>query len=570
MIRELRRFIRQQVIAVPILVAFLLMVGILTPVLAFSDIGGNIQPTGVVLPPALPRYPVEVAMEYPQPNQVGNSTLEHVFYGSATYMGQPVPVGFMIFAYDPDGVRCGQADIKTAGQYNGIMVHGDDPLTPRDEGAVEGDLISFRVSNILAGTSVTPAWNSTVLLTQMDLAADEGSFVRWNATTYEMTVAGERIEVGTDTSSKLYRWGEECSLTVKPAGDIEEEVEVEVDEGKVKLKYKLKQGEHEVELESEFYSLPPSGDYEWALEHNMVWVDQPISNEFRTAYVADGLSLHHQPALTEEHTDGWSEEFEANITVTETQVYDSDTFETYVSRPENVVNSIAVYRTAGGGYARGGVNYMAGKAYHNYRGEATDSDGWTVWVDKFLDGGEIVSVVPYDFWLNANYPVSHAIGDAFGRQDVGTTTYAGSPDRVLGITNYAPSSAGTVQNITFYLQSGSYDDGPAELGLYRQSDSGFIIETATFSGETPNTWITKDVLTPTEITAQNYMPCHYGEEYSFRYDSVADSGVRDSDAFPGPWDDPGVFTLTVYHISIYAEYDPEAAPEAAQTTGYSY
>lgn len=59
--------------------------------------------------------------------------------------GDPLPVGAVVRAYEPDGLLCGEAEARVAGGVL-IPVYGDDPQTPADEGAVAGDIIRFTVN----------------------------------------------------------------------------------------------------------------------------------------------------------------------------------------------------------------------------------------------------------------------------------------------------------------------------------------------------------------------------------------------------------------------------------------
>jgi hypothetical protein len=72
--------------------------------------------------------------------------------------GQPVPVGTIITAYDPNGVLCGSYTVTDTGQFV-ISCIGDDPGTPEDEGAVPGDTITFSMNGLLATvTSGSAEW----------------------------------------------------------------------------------------------------------------------------------------------------------------------------------------------------------------------------------------------------------------------------------------------------------------------------------------------------------------------------------------------------------------------------
>ncbi len=76
------------------------------------------------------------------------------FYGlENTIDGQPLQVGLVITARDPQGVLCGEFVVKEAGRYGVMAVYGDDPLTDADEGAAFGDRIEFRVNGVQAVAS---------------------------------------------------------------------------------------------------------------------------------------------------------------------------------------------------------------------------------------------------------------------------------------------------------------------------------------------------------------------------------------------------------------------------------
>jgi len=68
------------------------------------------------------------------------------FYGSAHLPdGAPLLEGVTVLAIDPDGVVCGAAQVRKAGQYGLLACYGDDPTTPEDEGAQPGDTIQLVV-----------------------------------------------------------------------------------------------------------------------------------------------------------------------------------------------------------------------------------------------------------------------------------------------------------------------------------------------------------------------------------------------------------------------------------------
>jgi hypothetical protein len=95
------------------------------------------------------------------------------FYGLGnTLNGQPLPVGVVIRAYDPQGVVCSQFRGTRAGCYGLMPVYGDDPLTEVDEGAVRGDQIKFAVNGVAATVTGPnePLWVTFANLRQVNLA----------------------------------------------------------------------------------------------------------------------------------------------------------------------------------------------------------------------------------------------------------------------------------------------------------------------------------------------------------------------------------------------------------------
>ena len=63
----------------------------------------------------------------------------------STLGGQPLPVGAVVRAYDPNGVLAGCVEVTLTGWYL-MPVYGDDPLTDLDEGAEPGDTITFTIN----------------------------------------------------------------------------------------------------------------------------------------------------------------------------------------------------------------------------------------------------------------------------------------------------------------------------------------------------------------------------------------------------------------------------------------
>ncbi|UCD94741.1 MAG: T9SS type A sorting domain-containing protein [Candidatus Zixiibacteriota bacterium] len=93
------------------------------------------------------------------------------FWGSATlYNGDPVPVGSIIDAYDPDGVHCGRDTVTMEGKYGFMPVYGNDSY---GDGAEPGETITFYVNSRLAQTlgPDDPIWVGTDIRPEVNLSA---------------------------------------------------------------------------------------------------------------------------------------------------------------------------------------------------------------------------------------------------------------------------------------------------------------------------------------------------------------------------------------------------------------
>ena len=104
-----------------------------------------------------------------------------IYSTASTFDGQPIPVGAVIAAFDPQGVQCGEFTVTKPGWYGLMPCYGDDPRTTIDEGAVAGDVLSFTIDGraataeaiTLNGAPVAPgttvAWLGHGSLWQADL-----------------------------------------------------------------------------------------------------------------------------------------------------------------------------------------------------------------------------------------------------------------------------------------------------------------------------------------------------------------------------------------------------------------
>lgn len=75
-------------------------------------------------------------------------------YGShSSFAGAPIPAGSYVAVFDSQGVQCGELIVETPGALMPVMpCYGDVSSTPADEGAVDGDQLTFTVNGTPAVT----------------------------------------------------------------------------------------------------------------------------------------------------------------------------------------------------------------------------------------------------------------------------------------------------------------------------------------------------------------------------------------------------------------------------------
>ena len=98
------------------------------------------------------------------------------FSANTTFLGEPVPVGAVIAAFDPDGVQCGEFTVVEEGKYGLMPCYRDDATTPDvDEGAEPGDVITFTINGLPALPSGpdNPVWTSHGDRWEVDLGVSD-------------------------------------------------------------------------------------------------------------------------------------------------------------------------------------------------------------------------------------------------------------------------------------------------------------------------------------------------------------------------------------------------------------
>ncbi len=299
--------------------------------------------------------------------------------------------------------------------------------------------------------------------------------------------------------------------------------------------------------------------------YKMVWFlnEKPINNKIEFNIESSGLNFYYQPPLTDEYQNGFSQEFATSIIVNATSVQDLDG-NVLMERPENVVGSYAVYHSTKGGMNDVyGKDYKVGKAFHIFRPHIIDAEGKETWGILKIENGIYSVEIPQDFLDKAIYPIKS--NDELGYHTIGKTLQEDSSDYMFA--GKFPSSAnGTISSLTIYTHTSTYDDGPAQVGIYKKDGDGgdsHSLEGSNTSAFVPTTndWTTR-TLTASILTGSEYLLSIWAEEYSWNYDttSVEYQIMRYSLAYPGAWPDPlNVDDATFWNnnsFSIYATYTP--------------
>ncbi|MBW2970908.1 hypothetical protein KY320_01980, partial [Candidatus Woesearchaeota archaeon] len=82
------------------------------------------------------------------------------FYGNVSMPGSQAVPGIVIWAYDGQGVVCGNFTIVNEGYYGLLSCNGDDDATSEDEGALQSENITFKINTTNAMCFGDYSWDS--------------------------------------------------------------------------------------------------------------------------------------------------------------------------------------------------------------------------------------------------------------------------------------------------------------------------------------------------------------------------------------------------------------------------
>jgi hypothetical protein len=242
----------------------------------------------------------------------------------------------------------------------------------------------------------------------------------------------------------INKWADECFLNFNTKN-------VEVD------KQKFERNGDNVDLtvgdEKHRYYIRPDGK----LEYEIHLASKPGTEviEFDLMFSPD-LQFSKQPTLQDE----WAASPNIGMTLNE--------FLATHERPDNVINSYAVYWPRGSGWNE----KKTGKVCHIYRPTLTDKNGNWIWAEWQLQHGEtgraLFELRMDQAWLNqAVFPV--VVGPTFGVTSVGGSQGGYGFDEMAVSAMSAPPSSGTTDTFHHHCHNDNGVDKNFCVGLYTQN-----------------------------------------------------------------------------------------------------
>jgi hypothetical protein len=181
-----------------------------------------------------------------------------------------------------------------------------------------------------------------------------------------------------------------------------------------------------------------------SFQFNITLANMPKSNVITIPLETSGLEFYKQLPLTLELN---AKDYDF---LNATHAFKKGVISAY--RPENVVNSYAVYKSK---VSSGGT----GKLYHIYRPQLFDAKGASSWADLTVTKNSLSIICDADFLAKAVYPV--IVDPTFGYTSIGESY--GGDSNWAHVCKATLSEAGTVTSISFYADSGS---GTVGLAIY--------------------------------------------------------------------------------------------------------
>lgn len=363
-----------------------------------------------------------------------------------------------------------------------------------------------------------------------------------------------KIKIGDEKSENfvpefyISRWEDEVSFKVKPRlNGVAKEDKVFILDGD-KIKFETPK------IDYHFYDLGVTASHtEGAYEFEVILKEKPPTNVITFDIETDGLNFYYQPSLNEQY---------ASSSCTPTDCGGSH-------RPENVVGSYAVYHSTktGNRTALDSKNYKTGKAFHIYRPQMEDSNGWKVWGELNIDvqAGIQTTTIPQDFIDNAVYPIRHVTGERFGFEGEPASSIFRFSNDIYGWKHQSPADISDCDSISFRAKDG----GDNVKGILILHSNKIIVTNGVGNGvaiDAAYSWKTSTFSTPPSVTPSTdyYLAFIGASAFSYAYDlPTTNLGIADTtNSYASPTN-PTDGTPHDFRMGIYCTYTPSAPPAAA-------
>jgi len=293
----------------------------------------------------------------------------------------------------------------------------------------------------------------------------------------------------------------------------------------------------------EWFNVDANKEYpEGAYKFEYIINSKPLSNHVEFSITSKGLNFYKQLPLTQVQIDnGWK-------------------------RPENVINSYAIYCADKKTNFENGKIYRSGKFGHIFRPRIIDSDGNWTWGDLDIDvqNKTYIVTIPQTFLDTAVYPIRS--NDTFGYTSIGASVQNFNVG-IFECENFTSGIAGVASSIKICV----YDPNPngVKLAIYTSdgtnadtlvanSSSGELTITRTTKPTTDAHWTSGSISASISATTEYFLASSFeanATQYAF------DSGDNNWDYYTlaysnFPPGDVGSPSWASYYItgSLYVTY----------------
>lgn len=238
------------------------------------------------------------------------------------------------------------------------------------------------------------------------------------------------------------------------------------------------------------------------------------------------------------------------------------------TRPNNVVDSYAVYYKNHANHIEGQINYGTGKAYQILRPLVTDANGTSTWASLAYLNGVLTVTVPQKFLDSAMYPLK--VDPTFGYTTQGGTNAALFNGIIFSSdSSIATGAAGTGVSMSFFRSTGS-GTGNSQGGIYASSTNTLVDHTVSVSVSTTPNWYTAN-LSGATLSAIPYILGVNGDVASFNlaYDTAGTVIMNVSQTF-GTWPASPTWTYNNLGQRQYSLYVTYTASGGGATINSSY